>query len=67
MNSELLRLPAELHLKILRFIMEKNESLYGQHKLWPERYERNVELAAQILRTCQALYYEDSAVLDGKS
>lgn len=72
-QSPLLRLPAELRIKILRNVLKSSQPLYPMEKYRLESpknlkraqrlYHAQVKLSSQTLRTCQQLREEGIEIL----
>lgn len=68
-QSLLLRLPAELKVKVLRNLMKRNTTIrpMSQFKIrrsnYPEDYAAQVQLSSQLLSTCQQLLAAGAEIL----
>lgn len=72
-QSRLMRLPAEIRSKVLRFTLKRGDVLislreyFQRHNgawIWSEKsWDRGVQLSSQVLATCQTLYSEAYGVL----
>ena len=66
-QSRLIMLPGELRTKILRNLLYHTESIPCLFGIYSHEFEERTQKTAQLLRTCQQLQIEGSAILYGEN
>lgn len=65
--SPLIGLPAELRLKIMRYLLRSGDPIRSQKEVGEAGYRAITCLSSQILQTCQQVYKEASVILYHKN
>ncbi|KAK5100872.1 hypothetical protein LTR70_001091 [Exophiala xenobiotica] len=63
MNGNATGLPAEIRIKILRYLLRSGDLIRSQDEVGEAEFKTATKLSSQILQTCQILYEEGTVIL----